>query len=126
MEPSNMQTVEMFGKQVVYDASKTYGMCDEHGSYGEISINEVLSNFAKNKKNEVLEFIDSQVRELTNQLAKRRESDKKLDEIISPINDFFEEMGGERVVKPYIGPEISEYLQNTIDLFEYTVSTLRD
>jgi len=126
MESSNVQTVEMFGRQIEYDASKIYGMCDEHGSYGEISIDGTLSIFAKNKKSEVLRYIDSQVWELTNQLAIRRENDKKLDDMITPITDLFEEMGGDRVIKPAIGPEISEYLQNTIDLFEYIISTLRD
>lgn len=121
-----MQTVEMFGKPIEYDASKTYMMCDEHGSYGKISINETMSIFAKSKKNDILKYIDSQVKELTDQVGKRRGSDKKLEDMITPINDIFEEMGGERFLKPAIDPKISEYLQNTIDLFEYIVSTLRN
>ena len=101
-------------------------MCDEHGSYGEISINEAMSIFAKSKKNDILKYIDSQVKELTDQVGKRRCSDKKLEDMITPINDIFEEMGGDRFLKPAIDPKISEYLQNTIDLFEYIVTTLRD
>ena len=121
----NIQTAEMFGKQISYDSSKPYGMYDEQGHYRRIDVKGTLPTFAGANKMHLLEFLDSQVETLKSGLSTRKERDKQLDDMINPINAALEELVGGRQIVNAIGPEESQSIQNTMDLFKYIATTLR-
>lgn len=127
MEPCNMQTVEMFGKQIEYDASKLYGGYDNEDIYGEMSVGSTLASFAKvENKEQVISYLQSQVIVFRKNLTVRLERDKRLEDMLAPLNKLYEEFGSEQTMEPVIGPEIADSVQNTIELFEYIVLTLQN
>ena len=113
-----MTTVEIFGKTIVYDDSKVYGMFNSRGRYGALQVGSTLPRLANaGDKQSFLEFLNSQVGLLKNHLA------------IEAVVDTF---AGDGIIEIITSREASELnrrhqteIQNTVKLLEDIARTLR-
>jgi hypothetical protein len=108
------EKITMFGKQVEYDPSLTYGVFNSQGQYGILPVRRTLNRFDQvGDRAQFSEFLKTQVRTL------REYSDRR---------DILTTLVAEGVLTVTDGEpprDVRGEIQNTIDLFECISKALK-
>ena len=118
---AQLSTIEMYGKEMTYDPSKTYGIFTSQGKYGTLQLETALPKLANLRDaQEFLKVVEPQIENLNKRLAQSKNSGIILEGLV------------EEGILEIIGPkdpmeeEHRQAIQNTVNLFQYMAMKVRE